>query len=60
MSSQIGGIAYAVPAKVTGVIRRFWEFTIKTALAFGKQLKDPEERAEEFVKAVRRDSENWT
>ena len=53
------GLGGTVPAGVTGVFRRFWDYTKKSAKRFSKELKNPEEREAEFMKAVQKDSEHW-
>jgi hypothetical protein len=58
-SSYVSGPQAAVPAGVTGALRRFWDFASKTAKRFGKECKDPDKREEEFMKIVRRDSSEW-
>lgn len=55
----VRGGAETVPVGITGALRRFWDFTKKTAHSFSKNLKNPEEKEAEFISAIKRDSERW-
>ncbi|MBI5701214.1 hypothetical protein HZC34_05155 [Candidatus Saganbacteria bacterium] len=57
-SRNIGGVA-AVPANIVGPLRRFWDFTKKTAKSFAKNLNNTEQKEDEFTKAVEKDSRGW-
>ncbi len=52
--------AEAVPLNIVGPIRKFWDFTKKTAKAFAKNFKNPEEKEAEFINIVRRDADKWS
>lgn len=58
-STPISGGVSAVPLNIIGPIRRFWDFTKKTAHSFSKNTKDPEKRESEFIKAVEKDLKDW-
>jgi len=58
-SGQVGRLGAPVPAGVTPILRRFWDFARSMARKFSDQFSDPEEHEEEFLKVVRRDFERW-
>ena len=60
ISSRTEGIFFAIPAGITGLLRRFWPFAKKFTKKFSEECENPEEKEGEFMAAVKKDANRWT
>ncbi|MFA4906379.1 MAG: hypothetical protein WC645_07755 [Candidatus Margulisiibacteriota bacterium] len=58
-SGPIGRMGPAVPAGLSPILRRFWDYARDTAKKFSKHLMDPDKYEDEFLSVIRRDFEKW-
>jgi hypothetical protein len=52
MGKILRGVQEVIPAGIPPVLKRFWKFTRDNSKQFAKHLQNPQEKEEEFNKAV--------